>query len=99
MRTRDWKLPVLCGALALSGVFVAERRLGRFVYAFQTPGRANSSNSAGAKCDWPAYGGAAENMHYSELAQINRTNVKELSVAWSFDTGETGGLQTSPIIV
>jgi quinoprotein glucose dehydrogenase len=49
--------------------------------------------------DWPAYGGAPENNHYSMLAQINRDNVKRLAVAWTFDTGEEGGLQTSPIIV
>ncbi|MGA2096576.1 MAG: PQQ-binding-like beta-propeller repeat protein [Candidatus Acidiferrum sp.] len=51
------------------------------------------------KRDWPAPGGSLENTHYSGLTQINRSNVKELRVAWSFDTGETGGLQTSPIIV
>jgi quinoprotein glucose dehydrogenase len=33
------------------------------------------------------------------LKQINRKNVTQLQVAWSFDTGETGGLQTSPIVV
>ena len=49
--------------------------------------------------DWPAYGGGPPNIHYSSLAQINRTNVKRLQVAWTFDTGEQGGLQTSPIIV
>jgi quinoprotein glucose dehydrogenase len=49
--------------------------------------------------DWPMYGGAPENTHYSALAQINRENVKRLQVAWAFDTGESGGLQTSPIIV
>src|SRR6266436_494747 len=49
--------------------------------------------------DWPAYGGSVENTHYSTLAQINRTNVKKLGVAWTFDTGEPGGLQTSPIVV
>jgi quinoprotein glucose dehydrogenase len=49
--------------------------------------------------DWPVYGGAAENQHYSRLAQINKSNVRQLKVAWSFDSGETGGLQTSPIIV
>src|ERR1700687_1285565 len=49
--------------------------------------------------DWPVYGGAPENTHYSALAQINRGNVKQLQVAWTFDTGESGGLQTSPIIV
>jgi len=49
--------------------------------------------------DWPAYGSAPANNHYSNLAQINRSNVKRLAVAWSFDTQEEGGLQTSPIIV
>src|SRR6266571_3423413 len=59
------------------------------------------SQNAGktAMQDWPAYGGGPTNIHYSSLAQINRTNVKRLQVAWSFDTGEQGGLQTSPIIV
>ena len=49
--------------------------------------------------DWPVYGGNFDNTHYSLLAQINRDNVKNLQIAWSFDTGESGGLQTSPIIV
>jgi quinoprotein glucose dehydrogenase len=49
--------------------------------------------------DWPAYGGAPENNHYSALTQINRGNVKQLAVAWSFDTQEEGVLQASPIIV
>src|ERR1700758_3003927 len=47
--------------------------------------------------DWGAYGGDAEKTHFSPLAQINRSNVKQLEVAWSYDTQETGGLQTSPI--
>ena len=49
--------------------------------------------------DWPAYGGAPENDHYSGLSQISRDNVRTLSLAWSFDTAEEGGLQTSPLIV
>jgi len=49
--------------------------------------------------DWPAYGGAPKNNHYSTLAQINTSNVKRLAVAWSFDTQEEGGLQTSPLII
>ena len=52
-----------------------------------------------ANQDWPIYGGDAENTHYSPLKQINKSNVQQLEVAWSFDTGETGGLQTSPIEV
>lgn len=49
--------------------------------------------------DWPVYGGDFANTHYSPLTQINRSNVNQLVIAWSFDTGETGGLQTSPLIV
>src|SRR5579863_198915 len=49
--------------------------------------------------DWPVWGGSPENQHYSSLAQINRSNVKRLQVAWTYDTGEKGGLQTSPLVV
>jgi quinoprotein glucose dehydrogenase len=49
--------------------------------------------------NWPAYGGAPENDHYSKLTQINRSNVKRLAVAWSFDTQEQGVLQSSPVII
>src|SRR6267142_7274366 len=49
--------------------------------------------------EWPAYGGGAEQIRYSSLAQINRSNVRQLEVVWTFDAGETGGLQTNPIVV
>jgi glucose dehydrogenase len=49
--------------------------------------------------DWAVYGGGPDATHYSTLKQIDRNNVKELTIAWSYDTGEQGGLQTSPIIV
>jgi quinoprotein glucose dehydrogenase len=49
--------------------------------------------------DWPIYGGNPENNHFSPLKQINRKSVKKLHVAWTFDTEEPGGLQTSPIEV
>jgi quinoprotein glucose dehydrogenase len=48
---------------------------------------------------WSYYGGSPENDHYSSLKQINRSTVSGLAVAWSFDTGEEGGLQTSPLEV
>src|SRR5256885_8308440 len=58
-----------------------------------------SSSSAPERQDWAAYGGGPLNDHYSPLAQINRENVSQLQVAWTFDTGEPGGLQSSPVIV
>jgi quinoprotein glucose dehydrogenase len=67
--------------------------------AGQTPSDRKLGTTAERQQDWPVYGGSPENTHYSTLAQINRENVKQLSVAWSYDTGEEGGLETSPLIV
>jgi len=49
--------------------------------------------------DWPAYNGGRDGDHYSRLAQINRDNVRELKVAWTFDTGEKGGIQANPLVI
>jgi quinoprotein glucose dehydrogenase len=63
---------------------------------------ADSSPQASAPAgqrDWPAYGGGPEDTRYSPLNEINRENVQNLQVAWTYDTAETGGLESSPIIV
>ncbi|HZD48253.1 MAG TPA: c-type cytochrome [Silvibacterium sp.] len=49
--------------------------------------------------DWPVYGGQLASDHYSSLAQINRATVSKLKIAWTFDTREQDGLQTSPLVV
>ena len=69
-----------------------------FGFALVTTGL-GSSGDKNADLDWPIYGGTPENNHFSPLKQINRKNVKHLQVAWTFDTEEAGGLQTSPIEV
>ncbi|GAB4039243.1 pyrroloquinoline quinone-dependent dehydrogenase [Spirosoma gilvum] len=38
--------------------------------------------------EWPAYGNDAGGMRFSPLTQINSANVKQLTVAWTFRTGE-----------
>jgi quinoprotein glucose dehydrogenase len=38
--------------------------------------------------EWPHYGGDAGGLKYSPLDQINKKNVKQLKVAWTFDTQE-----------
>jgi quinohemoprotein ethanol dehydrogenase len=35
--------------------------------------------------DWPVYGGAAEENHFSDLAQINTSNVSRLKPVWATD--------------
>ena len=62
--------------------------------------RAHPKNESSTETrDWAVYGGSPEYLHYSPLAQITRANVKQLEVAWTYDTGEQGGLQTSPLVV
>ena len=55
-----------------------------------------------ASDNWPTYLGGPENMHYSRLKQINRKNVKDLKVAWIFDTGDAypwSEMQCNPLVV
>ena len=48
---------------------------------------------------WTAYNGGVNGQHYSPLTQINPKNVNRLTMAWTYDAGEDGGLQTNPLIV
>ena len=52
-----------------------------------------------ANVDWPVYGGQVEGQHYSPLTQINRKNVTQLKVQWTYDTGEEGIVETNPLVV
>jgi quinoprotein glucose dehydrogenase len=63
-------------------------------------GTASSAGpDTGKTVGWPVYGGQPANDHYSSLAQINRQNVNKLRIAWKFDTGEKGALETSPLVI
>jgi quinoprotein glucose dehydrogenase len=53
-----------------------------------------------ARVEWPVYGGQPENIRYSSLKQINRANVSQLEIAWTYDTGDAPGLlECNPIVV
>ncbi|HEY3066586.1 MAG TPA: PQQ-binding-like beta-propeller repeat protein, partial [Methylomirabilota bacterium] len=46
-----------------------------------------------ARGEWPSYGNDAGGTRYSPLAQIDRANVGNLRVAWTYRTGEIGGVR------
>jgi quinoprotein glucose dehydrogenase len=51
---------------------------------------------------WSAFGGGADNIHYSSLTQINRGNAAKLRVAWQYDTGDEfkgSEMECNPIVV
>ena len=45
------------------------------------------------------YGGGPRQQRYSALTQISRANVSQLQVAWTYDTGEPGAMQTQPVVI
>jgi quinoprotein glucose dehydrogenase len=72
-----------------------------------TVGAMGSSTNNSAD-DWPYYGHDAGGMRYSPLSQINRDNVSQLKVEWTFHTGDISdgrgmrkrsGFETTPILI
>jgi quinoprotein glucose dehydrogenase len=49
--------------------------------------------------DWPIYLGGKERNLYSPLNQINRQNVSQLEVAWTYDTGDADEYQANNLVV
>ncbi len=62
-----------------------------------------STTQAGSRYhDWRVYGGSSDNIHYSALDQINRSNVQNLKVAWQYDAGDAfpgSQIECNPIII
>jgi quinoprotein glucose dehydrogenase len=76
------------------------RMIGLVLAAVTAAGaQADKQSIQRSTADWPVAGGEAANDHYSPLQQINRKNVSRLAVAWKFDSGEKGGMETNPVIV
>ncbi|WP_254063573.1 c-type cytochrome [Granulicella sp. S190] len=100
-RTTQWRDPRICHCLssARATSLTKTRRAITLFIAAALISSALCSQRTFAQTDWPVYGGQNAGDHYSTLRKIDRTNVKNLKVAWTFDTKEPGGLQTNPLIV
>lgn len=80
--------------LMFATAFVTDRLYGQGVAA-----KAQESKGATGS-DWPSYGGTLFAWRYSALTQITTSNVKLLTPAWVFQTGDyQNGLQSTPIVV
>lgn len=49
--------------------------------------------------NWLAHGRTYGEQRYSPLAQINDGNIKDLGVAWEYETSSIRGMEASPIVV
>src|SRR3984893_6339054 len=56
-------------------------------------------NSAKESQNWMTYSGDSSGKRFSTLDQINRTTVHNLVPKWVYQTGATGKLETSPLVV
>ena len=62
-------------------------------------GAADARSQKGPLSEWRHYLGGQDSASYSALDQINRSNVNELEVAWSYPAGANNRLRFNPIVV
>jgi alcohol dehydrogenase (cytochrome c) len=48
---------------------------------------------------WPTYHGDYSGRRHSALTQVTPENVRQLTLAWAFETGQSGQIKASPILV
>ena len=85
--------------VALITAAILSLTFGKAAIAHHSPAALAAVSDRDSNVDWPVYGGQKEGDRYSPLTQINRDTVKQLQVAWTYDTGEQAGLQTHPLII
>ncbi len=56
-------------------------------------------NTVNTATDWPGYGNTPGGSRYSPLNQINRDNVSDLEVAWTYRTKAGGSFKATPLQV
>nr|WP_299593992.1 pyrroloquinoline quinone-dependent dehydrogenase [Sphingomonas bacterium] len=104
------RLPIRAGRIArrLAGLgSVAASCLALAACAGTPAGRpaasaSGSASAAGKTFDyvgWDSYLGGGESAQYSSLRQIDKSNVGQLQVAWSYPTGEGQPYRFNPLIV
>ena len=67
-----------------------------------TPAISALAGAQSKSVDWPVYGGSPDHTHYSTIDQITPANVKNLKVAWTYETHDEfpgSEMQANPIVV
>src|SRR5262245_17188875 len=71
----------------LSGNLIVIVTIGVMIGAMIGPGWWAAADGSKQQSDWPAYGRDAGGMRYAPYSQINRGNVGQLRIAWTYRTG------------
>src|SRR3954449_1142979 len=78
--------------LILSAVIAAGSALGQVTYDRLLKADSEPQN-------WLTYSGGYNGWRYSKLDRINRTNVKDLKLAWAYQMPVTHRIETTPLVV
>jgi len=76
------------GRAAGAALALAAGPVGRADARGAAPGRQATPSTAVADAEWPAYARDPGGMRHSPLTEIDRGNVADLAVAWTYRTGE-----------
>ncbi|MBV8697392.1 MAG: membrane-bound PQQ-dependent dehydrogenase, glucose/quinate/shikimate family [Bradyrhizobium sp.] len=94
-RIARWALvAVLAVAVVVLGVSLSADRFdlaGTLPAASASADAVDPAAAAPVKVDWTAYGGNGFGQRYSDLREITKDNVKDLKLAWQFETGDRKG--------
>ncbi|WP_024300827.1 methanol/ethanol family PQQ-dependent dehydrogenase [Methyloversatilis discipulorum] len=84
MSSKMKQLPLWVAALAIPGTALANADVAKLI---KDPK------------NWAMQAGNFENQRYSTLNQINKSNVKNMKVAWTFSTGVLRGHEGGPLVI
>ena len=84
MSSKMKQLPLWVAALAIPGTALANADVAKLI---KDPK------------NWAMQAGNFENQRYSSLNQINKSNVKNMKVAWTFSTGVLRGHEGGPLVI
>jgi len=54
---------------------------------------------ASSDTEWPLFGGNWDHQRHTLSKQITPDNIRQLDLAWEFDTGVSSSFQATPIVV
>ena len=89
MRGAEWRRLTLAIGIALALPPSALR-------AQAIPGALPESTKALSQGEWPAYAGTYAAARYSPLAQIDRSNAKDLRIAWRWKSPDMAIKEANP---
>jgi len=80
-------------------IFLVITTLSILIIGFSCGTKSSSKKLASRRTAWSHYGGSPDQSKFFYTSQINKKNVGQLAVVWTYPTDDNGFLMFSPIVV